>query len=106
MVCDGPLPPAYVLNWAFTSMETIKAHASGTTFAEISKKNFCPLPIVEPPGEVTKAYQQIAEPLFKSITACICEDERLALMRDYLLPKLLSGAVRVKDAERLMESTV
>jgi len=29
MVCDGPLPPTYVLNWAFTSMEAIKGHASG-----------------------------------------------------------------------------
>ena len=40
MVCDGPLPPAYVLNWAIASMDTIKAYASGTTFPEISKKNF------------------------------------------------------------------
>ena len=44
MVCDGPLPPTYVFNWAFTSMDTIKAHASGTTFPEISKKNFLSLP--------------------------------------------------------------
>ncbi|TAM06249.1 MAG: restriction endonuclease subunit S, partial [Pusillimonas sp.] len=33
MVCDGPLPPIFVLNWAACSMGTIKAHASGTTFA-------------------------------------------------------------------------
>ena len=49
MVCDGPLPPTYVLNWAFTSMDAIKAHASGTTFPEISKKNFRPLPVVSRP---------------------------------------------------------
>ena len=55
MVCDGPLPPTYVLNWAFASMDTIKAHASGTTFPEISKKNFRPLPVVVPPPDVIAA---------------------------------------------------
>jgi type I restriction enzyme, S subunit len=96
MVCDETLPPVYVLNWAFASMDTIKAHASGTTFAEISKKNFRPLPIVEPASEVIRTYQYVAEPLFELLTACVREDERLARLRDYLLPQLLSGQVRVK----------
>ena len=40
MICDGLLPPIFVLNWAFSSMEAIKARASGTTFPEISKRTF------------------------------------------------------------------
>ena len=96
MVCDGTLPPVYVFNWAFTSMDTIKAHASGTTFAEISKKVFRPLPIVEPAGGVIAAYKQVAEPLFELLTGCVSEIVRLAEMRDYLLPRLLSGSVRVE----------
>ena len=95
MVCDGPLPPTYVLNWAFTSMDVIKAHASGTTFPEISKKNFRPLPVVLPTDDVISAYQQLTYPLFELLTACVEENERLAQLRDYLLPKLLSGQVRV-----------
>ncbi|MFQ3789535.1 restriction endonuclease subunit S [Halomonas sp. A29] len=96
MVCDGPLPPTYVLNWAFTSMDAIKAHASGTTFPEISKKNFRPLPVVVPTSDVIGAYQQAADPLFELLTASVKEGERLASVRDYLLPQLLSGAVRVR----------
>jgi type I restriction enzyme S subunit len=99
MVCDGPLPPVYVLNWAFTSMDTIKAHASGTTFPEISKKSFRPLPVVVPTSEVMAVYRQTADPLFDLLTACIKEGEHLAAMRDYLLPKLLSGQVRVEVAD-------
>ena len=49
MVCDGPLPPTYVLQWALSSMDAIHGRASGTTFPEISKKNFRPLPVVVPP---------------------------------------------------------
>ena len=96
MVCDGPLPPTYVFNWAFTSMETIKAHASGTTFPEISKKNFRPLPIVVPTPGVIAAYRQVADPFFDLLTSAVRENEQLALVRDYLLPQLLSGAVRVR----------
>ena len=98
MECDGPLPPTYVLNWAFDSMGTIKAHSSGTTFPEISKKNFRPLPLVVPPSDVIAAYQQIADPLFDLLIACVKESDRLGATRDYLLPKLLSGDVRVEAA--------
>jgi type I restriction enzyme S subunit len=98
MICDGTLPSVYVLNWAFTSMDTIRGHASGTTFAEISKKNFRPLPIVEPTNEVIGAYQRIAEPLFELLKAYILENERLSVMRGYLLPRLLRGSVRVEPA--------
>jgi type I restriction enzyme S subunit len=94
MVCDGPLPPVFILNWAMKSMDIIKAHASGTTFPEISKSSFRPLPIVQPPADTVTAYQQTAEALFTLLTTCVRETERLAALRDYLLPRLLSGAVR------------
>ena len=97
MVCDGPLPPIYVLNWALTSMDAIKAHASGTTFPEISKKNFRPLPVVLPIGDVIAAYQQKSDPLFDLLAACVKESLQLAQVRDYLLPQLLSETVRVRS---------
>ena len=105
MVCDGPLPPTYVLQWAHASMDAIHGRASGTTFPEISKKNFRPLPVVVPPPNVVAAFRSLVDPLFDLLTATVKEDESLAAMRDYLLPKLLSGEVRVKDTERLLETT-
>ena len=97
MVCDGPLPPTYVLNWASTSMDVIKAHASGTTFPEISKNNFRRLPVVLPIGDVIAAYQQTSDPLFDLLAACVKESLQLTQVRDYLLPQLLSGTVRVRS---------
>lgn len=95
MVCDGPLPPVFVLNWAASSMDTIKAHASGTTFPEISKRSFRPLPIINPDVQCVDAYRSIVDPLFSLLVAAIKESGRLAEIRDYLLPQLLSGSVRV-----------
>ncbi len=100
MVCDGPLPPVYVLNWAESSMSAIKGRASGTTFLEISKKNFRPIPVVVPSPSVVSAYRDISDPLFELLVATIRESAKLAELRDYLLPKLLSGAVRVRDVAR------
>jgi type I restriction enzyme S subunit len=94
MVCDGPLPPVYVLNWAVNSMDTIKAHASGTTFPEISKSSFRPLPIIQPSADTVTAYQRTADALFALLAASIRESQRLAEIRDYLLPRLLSGSLR------------
>jgi len=77
-------------------MDAIKAHASGTTFPEISKKNFRPLPIVQPTEDVIATYQETVDPLFALLTASVRESEQLAVVRDYLLPQLLSGSVRVR----------
>ena len=96
MICDGPLPPAFILNWAHNSMETIKARAGGTTFSEISKKNFRPIPVIKPTDEVVAAYGQAVDPLFDLLTACVKENEWLAKTRDYILPRLLSGQVSVE----------
>ena len=99
MICDGPMPPIFVLNWVSSSMESIKARASGTTFPEISKKNFRTLTVVKPTGDVIGAYRRAAEPLFDLLTACVKENVCLAKTRDYILPRLLSGQVRVEVAD-------
>ena len=96
MICGGPLPSTFVMNWVYSSMETIKARSSGTTFPEISKKNFRPLPIISPTSDVIAAYRQAAEPLFDLLTACVKENVCLAETRDYILPRLLSGHVRLE----------
>ena len=96
MVCEGLLPPTYVFNWAFISMDMIKAVASGTTFPEISKKNFRPLPVVVPTPDVVAAYRHLTDPFFDLLTSSVRESEQLANVRDYLLRQLLSGAVRVR----------
>lgn len=96
MICDGPLPPTFVLNWAHSWIETIKSRASGTAFPEISKRNFRTLPIIKPIGDVTAAYRQTVDPLFDLLTACVRETETLIRVRDFLLPRLLNGQVRVE----------
>lgn len=93
MVCDGPLPPVYVLNWSHQSLDAIRARASGTTFPEISKSSFRPMHVVVPPDPVVRAFNDVAEPLFDLLVAAEKESLRLAALRDFLLPRLLNGSV-------------
>lgn len=95
MICDGPVPPVFVLNWLSSSMETIRSRASGTTFPEISKTNFRTLALAEPPEGAVEEYRRISEPLFRLLTSYARENEVLAKTRDFLLPELLSGRVRL-----------
>ena len=103
MICNKDLPNHYVLYWTETNMETIKSNACGTTFAEISKRNFRPIPVVVPQKLVLDAFVQHVEPLHKQVVLNFQESNSLASLRDTLLPKLISGKLRVPDAEKFVE---
>jgi type I restriction enzyme, S subunit len=60
---------------------------------------------VPPPG-VLKRFDAIAKPLFEKIHANDEESRTLAALRDALLPKLLSGELRVPAAAKIAEANV
>jgi type I restriction enzyme S subunit len=93
------LPPSFILNLLLNKMPEIKANAGGTTFAEISKSQFRPIKWVRPSKKVIKAFGRIAEPLYASVHANCLTIDALAALRDHLLPRLISGKLRIEDAE-------
>ena len=93
MDCDGSLPNHYVLHWARDNMDSIVGNANGTTFLEISKRNFRPLPIVVPPRQVLDAFIDVAAPLHRRVVRALKENESLSAIRDQALPRLLDGSM-------------
>ena len=96
--CTEEIPNYYMLNWLKENMEAIIGRANGTTFLEISKSNFRPIPILVPPVEKIRRFVELVEPLYQKIIANLKESLTLAALRDALLPRLMSGEMRVKDA--------
>jgi type I restriction enzyme S subunit len=94
MKCGGCASPYFVLNWCQSNMTEIKGRATGTTFPEISKKNFRPIPMVLPLEKLMSAFTNAVSPLYDQITANLFQSRTLATLRDTLLPKLLSGALQ------------
>ncbi|MBW4934463.1 restriction endonuclease subunit S [Marinobacter sp. F4206] len=99
MKCDKTLSPEYVLQWCASEMDEIKGRASGTTFAEISKKNFKVIPIAVPPHELINAYTKLAKSVYENIEILVRKTGSLADLRDTLLPQLLSGARLIDQKE-------
>ena len=103
MICNKALPNYYVLYWTAASMETIKSNAGGTTFAEISKRDFRPIPVTVPGKPVLDTFVQQVEPLHKQVVLNLQKSDSLTSLRDTVLPKLISGELRVPDAKKFLE---
>jgi type I restriction enzyme S subunit len=58
---------------------------------------------VVPGQRVLEAFHHQVHPLAERVQAVAEESRALAALRDALLPKLISGEIRVKDAERIVE---
>jgi len=59
--------------------------------------------VVSPSKHVAELFGKLIEPLFARASAATEEGRTLATLRDTLLPKLISGELRVKDAQRFVE---
>ena len=99
MVCNKRLSQNYVLHWAEHSMSKIEERASGTTFAEISKSNFRPIPVIVPSREVIRRFDDLVTPIYQQIAEKVKENTTLSQLRDELLPKLISGKLRFADLD-------
>ncbi|MGI8437419.1 MAG: restriction endonuclease subunit S [Chthoniobacterales bacterium] len=101
MKCNDRASNYFMLNWCQTNMAEIEGRATGTTFAEISKQNFRPIPVVLPPKELMAAFTTKVAPLYAQITANLHQSRTLATLRDTLLPKLLSGKLSISKASAM-----
>jgi len=83
--------------WLLTKIGIIKQLASGSTFPEISKTNFRGLDFLIPASNILEKYEQLIKPIYKKIQTNIFQIQTLTKTRDSLLPKLMSGQLRVKE---------
>jgi type I restriction enzyme S subunit len=92
------VPNLFLLLWARSAHEEILSRANGSTFLEISKSNFRPIPVVHPTEGVFGVFVSLVNPLYRRVADNVRESRTLAALRDALLPKLISGAIRVGGA--------
>ena len=76
-----------------------------------AQKNFGPMHLNQmhvkvPKFEIINAYSQKTSPIFGKFLSNQKENQTLAELRDTLLPKLMSGEIRVADVEREVEAAV
>ena len=80
---------------AFTDRTSDGTKMPRTSWGRMERYGLC-----LPSGSVLEAFNSCVEPLLDRIVSNIQESRALAATRDFLLPKLMSGEVRVKEAEK------
>jgi type I restriction enzyme, S subunit len=72
-------------------------HANGSTVLHMSKDAIPSFSITLPRGDDLAAFDRVARPVVNAANRLLREVMTLAAIRDLLLPKLISGEIRVSD---------
>lgn len=90
--------PYFVYLLAAHAVDQLRSMAHGSVFSTITRQTFEAMSFASPHVAVLDAIEGLLSPLFQRIKAAVAENRTLAETRDYLLPRLMSGEVRVGDA--------
>src|SRR5690554_1331441 len=72
----------------------------------VNSKSIKALPVLVPANDLAGWFSGCVTPIFARIKHLQSESESLAQLRDTLLPKLISGELRITDAEKFLERLV
>ena len=97
------IPYLYYMAMTRSFNEHTYALTTGTTVLHLSREAVPSFLLPLPPKSIVEYFNKLSIPIFKRIANNISESETLATIRESLLPKLLSGEIRVDDLENLPE---
>jgi type I restriction enzyme S subunit len=98
--------PRYVFLLVKNAVASLRNMAHGSVFDTITTSTLQSFSVVAPSADVLTAFETCVAPMFDRILANARENEMLTTVRDLLLPRLLSGELRVKDAEAAVTAVV
>lgn len=102
------IPPVFVyfwLRWLYSSDAFLEYENGTTGIKNLALTVFSQQKrLLLPPPAILQQFEQTIGSLFKARQEYGTQSRTLAGIRDALLPKLLSGEIRVKEAEKLVEA--
>lgn len=96
IICDKVVSSYFIYLWCRANMEEIKNSGNGSVFQEIAKSVFKEISITIPHQSLLDNFGKTVSPFFYKIKTNQQQIQTLEKLRDTLLPKLMSGDVRVK----------
>ena len=78
------------------------SHMTGGAQQHINKNNVEELKIIIPTNAVMQSYKRKSKPIYEMISNMCNENSRLAQLRDTLLPRLMSGELKVNEIENVL----
>ncbi|MBR5784210.1 MAG: restriction endonuclease subunit S [Bacteroidales bacterium] len=90
---------AYIYYFLKSNFDLIDSMASGSTFKEISGTAMKNIPILIPDEKTLLEFQSFSSGIFDEQEKLEEENQKLASLRDTLLPKLMSGEIEVNSVQ-------
>ena len=90
----------YVLFLVKPELEYVQSYKTGTTVSHLGKSDIDRFKFVTPTMDAVFAFSKIVNPIIKEVVNNAKENRRLAEIRDTLLPKLMSGELKVNEIEK------
>jgi type I restriction enzyme S subunit len=102
---DAIVSRSFLYNWMRTSTfkYSVEVLSHGSAQANVSSDSIQSIPHAIPSSDIESAFASICEPILDRLLEGHREQKFLANTRDALLPKLISGEIRIPDAERMLE---
>ena len=100
----APVGDRFVYLAAERMVQRLLALAHGSVFSTITRATFESLTFPWAGERLFEKFEEVLEPIFSKINANGEENETLATTRDLLLPKLMSGEIRLSEAEKAAEA--
>lgn len=85
--------------YTLKAVDRLKHKASGAVFDAITTRDFDSECIMKLSAGDEKAFLDVAEPIYQALLSNSIENMRLAVLRDSLLPKLMSGEIDVSNIQ-------
>jgi type I restriction enzyme S subunit len=86
------------------SQTNIRAHVTGAVQLKLNQRNMKSIPFMLSSSTINEAFKDRIAPLFERLRAGHEESQTLVAIRDALLPRLISGELRIGEAERFVEA--
>ena len=94
----------YLAATAADNIGALSRLADGGAYPAVRPEVVAATPVVKPHDSVLAEFSSLARPLLSKLASNDRQSHILAALRDALLPKLISGALRVKDAQQVVEA--
>ena len=87
---------------ALQMVDQLKAMAHGSVFSTITRQTFDAILRPKPLSGILQEFETTVAAWFETILSNVEESQALARLRDTLLPKLISGELRITDPEQFL----
>lgn len=86
--------------------QPVRPYITGAVQLKLSQGRMNSMPLIYAGDSICKMFSEVVASLFARVRMCADENRLLAQTRDLLLPNLMAGEIRVKDAERAVETAL